>query len=117
MLPIITAFTEGHRLTTKDGVELTKPDFSTLGHDLIHIAKSKEKIPLEAEDWINGGPWWVRGKYHEGGAAMVIMADRDCIRVDLMSGPENIRHDNVKARDFERRNATSDWMPCWKEKE
>lgn len=117
MLPFITAFTEGHKLTTKDGAELTKPDFSTLGHDHIRIAKPKEKIPLEAEDWIKDGPWWVRGKYHTGGSALVIMVDREYIRVDLMSGPENIRHEDARTRDMERRNATSDWMPCWKEKE
>lgn len=115
-LPFIAAFVNGETLTSQDGT----PYKDDLGFDLppecYRIAKPKEKIPLEAEDWIKDGPWWVR--CHEDALpTMVVKVSGSSIMFwsDLGS-LEHQTHEQAVVNLY-RRNATSDWMPCWKEKE
>lgn len=119
-LHLIEAFANGHQVEMKHGngnwceLVLKTPKFNGDIRDY-RIAKSKERVPLEAEDWIKDGPWWVRGGDIEG-MCMVKTVTKSVICYDTSDGYR--RSTQIPSPiHLERRNATSDWMPCWKEKE
>lgn len=114
MLPIITEFVDG--ATVKHmGMVVEDVSFSDTCSSY-EVVKPKERIPLEAEDWIKDGPWWVRGHRNDYLLAMVTFVDHESIFWTHTTG-ERISQRFITAMALERRNATSDWMPCWKEKE
>lgn len=118
-LEIITAFANGIEVEHKSSSGLWLPadnySFADEPEDY-RIAKPKEKIPLEAEDWIKDGPWWVRSNEDDDQPVCVVRLMRDGIQFLSSEGALNYLSFRA-AMNLQRRNATSDWMPCWKEKE
>lgn len=115
MLPYVTAFANGetikHMGHVSDDLSFMDPP------ELYTIAKPKERVPLEAEDWIKDGPWWIRFGTEDMEPAMVVRLNKDGI---IWFDPRGLKMHHTWStamRDVQRRNATSDWMPCWKEKE
>lgn len=119
LLPVLTALANGETIQANlNGiwVDRTDPAFD-LPPECYRIAKPKEKIPLEAEDWIKDGPWWIRAGSEDKEPVMVVRVNEDGI---VWIGPNggSVEHSWKSAmRILQRRNAASDWMPCWKEKE
>lgn len=110
-LDAITAFANGETITNADGTPYGPSLDFDLPAECYRIAKPKERVPLEAEDWIKDGPWWYRSNEND-------------VVLKLVSsvGPMSIGRNNSgctyeQLMNGQRRNATSDWMPCWKEKE
>lgn len=77
------------------------------------IKPEPEYVPLESEDWIKDGPWWIKPAGKDDAIADVI------VRVSnngIGWGHGHWRtHEN--ACNLVRRNSTSDWMPCKKLKQ
>lgn len=77
------------------------------------IATPKKRVPLEADDWIKDGPWWVRADEDDPCPAMVVFCGSEKIAYATSSGHNQCSF--MTSMNLQRRNATSDWMPCWKE--
>lgn len=119
MLPIIEAFANGDSVEVKDLYGSWKalnesPNFNC-DLDQYRIAKPKERVPLEAEDWIKDGPWWIKGPRSNGSAIVSTIGECGVMFIDSSSKERTLLW--RETMECQRRNATSDWMPCWKEKE
>lgn len=120
MLPIVEAYARGETVELQHGggwIPISEPGHYFDSDPVFYrIAKPKERVPLEAEDWIKDGPWWVKGSGQKD-CYMVVGCDPE--RVHWMDKwGKNCSYGLVSAvHDLQRRNAASDWMPCWKEKE
>lgn len=118
MLPYVTAFSNGETVEFLAGNTWNVLQAAEFLDDpnRYRIAKPKERVPLEAEDWIKDGPWWVRGECQKD-ACMVSGISSDRIHWMDKFG-KNCSYGMDSAVDgLQRRNAASHWMPCWKEKE
>lgn len=80
------------------------------------IKPEPEYVPLEAEDWIKDGPWWVRGGEGDRQPVCVVRLMMDGIQ--FLSSEGSLNYLSFRsAMSLQRRNATSDWMPCKKLKQ
>jgi hypothetical protein len=93
-------------LLLEDGTEIVGIDSQ---HDLMLISP-KKRVPLEAIDWIKGGPWWVR-KMGETKLFPVVRIEEDGFAYINKCTPTDLQ---VNFQD-ERTNDGVTFSPCWKE--
>lgn len=93
-------------------IDLHDPDWADIRP--YRIKPEPEYAPLEAEDWIKDGPWWVCGNECEHNASMVIKVQRGGVISFTGSGLKVLTNEDLAV--MKRRNSTSDWRPCRKEK-